>query len=99
MRQMILRMFLRHSAVFGHDLGCLKDFKAQFLLKSDAKPRFCKPRPFALAKKETIERELNRLEADGVLEKVTHSDWAVPIVTPIKKQKKMVMRGCVVILK
>jgi len=74
----------RDKAVFGDDWGRLKDIKAKFLPKSGAKPTFCKPRPVALARKEAIERELDRLEAEWVLEKVTHSDWAAPIVTPIK---------------
>ena len=39
--------------------------------------------PFAL--KSHVEEALNQLEADGVLKKVTHSDWAAPIVTVPKR--------------
>ena len=35
--------------------------------------------------KSRVEEALDRLEADGVLEKVTHSDWAAPIVTVPKR--------------
>ena len=38
--------------------------------------------PYAL--REAIERELNRLETLGVIEKVSHSDWATLIV-PVPK--------------
>ena len=34
--------------------------------------------------KETIERELDRLESSGIIEKVTYSPWAAPVV-PVRK--------------
>ena len=35
--------------------------------------------PFAL--KEAIEQELNRLEQDGIIEKISYSPWAAPLVS------------------
>ena len=35
--------------------------------------------PFAI--KETVGKELDRLEADGIIEKIESSDWAAPIVS------------------
>ena len=32
-----------------------------------------------------MEQALDNLEAEGIIQKVTHSDWATPTVTPIKK--------------
>ena len=55
----LMDVLKRHIAVFGDDLGRLNDVKAQFLLKNDAKPRFCKPRPVALARKVATERKLD----------------------------------------
>ena len=75
----------RHKTVFSDELGCLKDIKAQFTLKEGARPRFWKPRPVALARKPAVDKELERLESLGILKKVTHSEWAAPIVTHIKK--------------
>ena len=34
--------------------------------------------------KEAIDRELDRLEAEGILEPVTYSEWAAPVV-PVPK--------------
>ena len=39
--------------------------------------------PYALKVK--IEKELDRLEQDGVIEPVTFSEWAAPIVPVLKK--------------
>ena len=70
----------RHADVFKEELGLMDQFAAKLVVKPGARPRFCRPRPIPFALKGAIERELDRLEETGVLEKVTHSDWAAPIV-------------------
>ena len=50
-------------------------FEAQLQVKEGAKPRFCKARPVPFALK-AIDRELDHLEAKGILERVTYSEWA-----------------------
>ena len=49
-----------------------------------ARPKFFKSRPVPLATKAAMERELDRLESKGVLEKVYFSDWAAPVVVVLK---------------
>ena len=43
-------------------------------------PRFKKPRPVPYALRGAIERDLERLENLGVIEKTPFSHWAAPIV-------------------
>ena len=69
-----------HEEVFAGGLGLMNQFEAKLMVKPGASPRFCRARPVPFALKEPIERELDRLEDSGVLEKVSHSDWAAPIV-------------------
>ena len=71
--------------VFTEGLGTIYPFKATLFVVKDAKPRFHRARPVPFTLKSRVEEALDRLEADGVLENVTHSDWAAPIVTVPKR--------------
>ena len=58
----------------------MTEFKAKLAVKPGAKPIFVRPRAVPFALREPLEKELDRLEEAGVIEKVAHSDWAAPIV-------------------
>lgn len=51
----------------------MNTFTASLHLKPGSRPKFNKARPVPFAIKEAIEHELDRLEGEGVIEKVTHS--------------------------
>ncbi|KAK3773717.1 hypothetical protein RRG08_001446 [Elysia crispata] len=63
----------------------LKGTKARIHLKEDAQPRFFKPRPVPYAVKAKVEEELRKLEKDNIITKVTHSEWAAPLVVVPKE--------------
>ena len=78
------QLLLKYNKVFTEGLGAMNNFEATLQLKEGARPKFCRARSVPFALKETIEKELDRLEAKGILEKVTHSEWAAPVV-PVPK--------------
>ena len=80
---------LRRAAVFSDELGRLNNIKARVQLKEEPKPRFWEARPIALAPKPAVERELDQLEARGIIKRIFHSEWATPIVTQVKKDGKV----------
>jgi hypothetical protein len=73
------------SAVFQDNLGSVTGIQANLILKDDAKPVFTTARPLLYAMRPKVEKELDRLEQEGVIFKVPTSDWETPIV-PIVKQ-------------
>jgi hypothetical protein len=74
----------KHEAVFCPGLGTIKNLKATLHQKADVSPRFMKHRAIPHAMKAATEKELERLEKEGIIVPVQHSDWAAPIV-PVQK--------------
>lgn len=74
----------KHEALFRQELGKAKSIEAKLHLEHNATPRFCGARSVPYALKEKVEKELERLEKDDVIEPVQFSDWAAPIV-PVTK--------------
>ena len=83
----------RYHDVFDGKLGCLKNYKAEFKVKPDVNPKFCKPRLLSLFKKKMVEEELLQLEEEGIIESVKYSKWASPIVPVVKKSGKLRICG------
>ena len=74
----------KHQSVFKEELGTLKGIQASLEVEPNSKPRFHRPRSVPYALKDAIEQDLERLEREGIIEKVAYSDWAVPVV-PVPK--------------
>ena len=70
-----------HKAVFQEGLGEISTFEATLQLKPTATPKFCKARSVPFALQTAVERELDRLEGEGILERVAYSQWAAPILS------------------
>ena len=82
-----------NDALFKSQLGCCNTFKATLSLREGALPKYCKVRKLPFALKPIVGAELDRLEKEQVLEKVTHSDWATPLVVVRKPGGKVRLCG------
>ena len=69
-----------YSGVFKQGLGTIKGIKAKLDVTDDAHPKFCKARPVPYALKYAVDDEYDRLEREGIIEKVEFSEWATPMV-------------------
>lgn len=78
-----------YKDVFKQEVGKMKDFKCSLLLNRDAKPVFMKPRRVPYALVDEVERELDTLEREGIIEKTDHSEWGTPLVIVPKSNGKL----------
>ena len=83
----------RYAILFDESLGKLVNFKAKLYLKPNIKPLFMKARPVPYAMREKVEKELIRLEKEGILSKTATSDWGTPIVPILKKNNEIRLCG------
>lgn len=75
----------KHAEVFKEELGTMKDITVNLNIKPDSRPKFLKARQVPYAIKPKVEAELESLVKSGVLEPISRSEWATPIVPVMKK--------------
>ena len=75
----------KHRALFTNELRTVEPYKASLHLQPAVTPWFFKPRSVPFAIRDAISKELDHLEQQGIIKKVTHSKWATPIVPVPKK--------------
>ena len=78
------KLLTSYSELIEDKLGPIRHFEAKLRVKEGATPKFHKPRNVPFATKEIISKELDRLEAERVIEKFNYSEWAAPLV-PVPK--------------
>ena len=86
-------MLKQHQQLFADELGTVKPYKATLQVQPEAEPRFFKPCSVPFAIKASVGKELDRLEQQGIIEKVSHSEWAAPIVAVPEKDGKFCICG------
>ena len=89
----IEQLVQKHAPLFREETGLLKGTSAKFFVSSEARPKFFKPRRVSYTLKEKVERELDRLKEEGIIEPVTFSEWAAPIVPVVKTDGKIRVCG------
>lgn len=73
--------------------GTIKGYKAHILLQKEATPIYCKSRPVPYALREIVEKELERLESNGIISKVEYSQWGTPLVVVPKADNSVRLCG------
>ena len=79
--------------LFEKGYGHIKLYKASIQVREGAQPLFLKARPVSYALKEKVKQELQRLEDEGIIYKVSQSDWTAPVVLVPKKDGSLRVCG------
>ena len=83
----------QHENSFNDLLGTLKGFHDRLAVDPTAQHRFFKPRPVPYVLKESVEKELERLQNLGIITPVSFSDWAAPTVPVVKSETNIRICG------
>ena len=73
-----------YSHLFQDELGCVGDIRANICVDPNALPKIFRPRVVPFALRGRVEKELDRLQSQGVIEPVRFAEWAAPIVPIVK---------------
>ena len=74
----------KFTELFADGIGRVRDHEATLKLKENSAPKFLKARSVPFSIKPKVEKALDDLERQGIISKVSHSDWATPIVPVVK---------------
>ena len=83
----------KYSELFNEELGLVKGLTVKLQVDVKVQPQFYKPRTVPYALRSRVEEELVRLEREGILEPVTHSEWAAPVVPLVKQDGSVRLCG------
>ncbi|XP_053618601.1 uncharacterized protein K02A2.6-like [Plodia interpunctella] len=89
--QLVSQLCKEYPQVFTDKLGtCKKTLRLQLV---DCNGVYVRARPVPLALRERVERELERLQRDGSIYRVDHSDFGTPIVAVVKSNGELRICG------
>ena len=77
-------MLQRHGDAFKEGLGKIKGMEVKIHMEPGAQPQFFQPWTVPLALRARVEKELEKLVEEKVIEPVQFSEWAAPI--PVFKE-------------
>ena len=82
-----------NEALFKPQLGCCTMFNATLTHRESNQPKYCKVRKLTFCSKTSCRSRVGQTRKQQVLEKVSHSDWATPIVVVRKPGGKVRLCG------
>ena len=85
----INELLSKYPSVFDQKCGTMKGVTVKLSVTDGSNPKFYKPRKVPYALRNGVAAEIDRLLKEGIIEKVSYSDWATPIVA-IQKPNKTV---------
>ncbi|GFV14480.1 transposon Tf2-9 polyprotein [Trichonephila clavipes] len=82
--QNLNNLLREYKDIFDDKLGEINNYEAKLKLRHGVKPIFCRVRTAPLLKGRELKTKIDRLEKEGIIEKVDSSEWATPVVPVVK---------------
>jgi len=82
-----------HKDVSGERLGTLKGTEAKIFVDPSAPPNFMKAHPVPYALKAKVEKELDRLQREGMISLVEFTECAAPLDPQVKQDGTVCICG------
>ena len=70
--------------LFSDGLGCYQDKEFTIEVDPTVPPKFCKARPVPYTMREKVDKELDRLQEEGIISPIMNSSWAAAVVPVLK---------------
>ena len=70
----------KYADIFRQELGTAKGIKATLHIKENIKPVFCKARQVPFALRPAVEKELARMQSEGIVVPADFNEWVTPLV-------------------
>ena len=70
--------------LFSEGLGCYQGTEFTIEVDPTVPPKFCKARPVPYTMREKVDREIDRLQKEGIISPVSNSSWAAAVVPVLK---------------
>ena len=86
-------IFKKYTRLFRNEIGCCKWTKVSLAFTEDLKPVFRKHRELPIHYRDAIEKKLNELEAQGMIEKVDNNEYGTPLVVVKKPNGELIICG------
>ncbi|XP_055522452.1 uncharacterized protein K02A2.6-like [Wyeomyia smithii] len=83
----------KYANIYDKSIGKIEGLQAKLSLKPNARPVYIEARQVPFSLRDAVEKELDILVQNGVLEKVNHSRWATPIVPILKSNNRVRLCG------
>jgi hypothetical protein len=83
-QNLLKQVFNDFSDLFTEEIGVVPDFRVTLKLKPGVQPIFVKPRQVPYAMLDRVDKEIDRLEGAGIIERVEYSPWGTPVVPVVK---------------
>ena len=79
--------------LFSEGLGCYQGESFSIVVDPSVPAKFCKARTVPCTLRERVDKELSRLQEEGIISPISNSPWAAPVVPVLKSDSGIRLCG------